>query len=198
MTRKCQRKTNYRPYAERQFSIRPGFRDPPDLEKLAAAYLRYALVRYERACAEAGLREPRPVWFPTVGGPRTGRQDESFDQLGDEDLLAVSYIRVEPADTREVALAVGAQRVVIAAAARHLGLRLTVEFADVGYSGRTLDRPGLLRLLDHVTSRQVGYCVVASLDRFSENPEDAADIDEALADAKVAIVVARDHIGKDT
>ena len=69
MPRTYQRKTNYRPYAEPQFSIRPVFRDPPDLEKLTAAYLRYALVRYEQACAEREQREPQRVSLPQIEGP---------------------------------------------------------------------------------------------------------------------------------
>jgi hypothetical protein len=69
MPRNYQRKTDYRPYEERQFSIRPVLRDPPDLHKLAAAYLRYALVRYEKAQAERQQREPRRVSLPQVEGP---------------------------------------------------------------------------------------------------------------------------------
>lgn len=69
MGRKYQRKTDYRPYAERQFSIRAVHRDPPDLHKLAAAYLRYALVRYEQACAEREQREPQRVSLPQIEGP---------------------------------------------------------------------------------------------------------------------------------
>jgi DNA invertase Pin-like site-specific DNA recombinase len=66
---------------------------------------------------------------------------------------------------------------------------------DVGYSGMSMDRPDLRRLLDHVAAQQVGYCVVSTRDRLSEDPEHMADIDEALDDALVAIVVAADHTG---
>ncbi len=41
----------------------------------------------------------------------------------------------------------------------------------------------------------VGFCVVATRDRLSENPEHMADIDQVVDDALVAIVVAADHIG---
>lgn len=37
--------------------------------------------------------------------------------------------------------------------------------------------------------------MVATRDRLSENPEHMADIDQALDDALVVIVVAADHIG---
>jgi len=72
------------------------------------------------------------------------------------------------------------------------------EFVDVGYSGISMDRPDLRRPLDHVDAHRVGYCVVATRDRLSEDPEDMADIGEALDDAEVAIVIAADHIGPDT
>ena len=64
-----------------------------------------------------------------------------------------------------------------------------------GARGRVWIAPPLRRLLDHVATHRVGYCVVAILDRFSLQPEDAAEIDQALSDALVAIVVAADHIG---
>jgi hypothetical protein len=69
MPRKYQRKTDYRPYEERRFSVRAVHRDPPDLHKLAAAYLRYTLVRYEQARAEREQNEPRLVALPQVEGP---------------------------------------------------------------------------------------------------------------------------------
>jgi site-specific DNA recombinase len=111
------------------------------------------------------------------------------------DLPAISYIRVASVDPNDAARAVERQRAQIALAARHLGLRLVDEFVDIGYSGMSMDRPGLRRLLDHVATHEVGYCIVATLDQFSLRPEDAADIDQALSDALVAIVVATDHTG---
>jgi DNA invertase Pin-like site-specific DNA recombinase len=69
------------------------------------------------------------------------------------------------------------------------------EFVDIGYSGMSMDRPNLRRLLDHVAAVQVGYCVVATRDRLSEDPEHMADIDDALDDALVALVIAVDHNG---
>jgi hypothetical protein len=69
MARKYERKTDYVPYEERKFSVRPVPRDPPDLHKLAAAYLRFALVRYEQAEAERQRQEPRCVSLPQIEGP---------------------------------------------------------------------------------------------------------------------------------
>lgn len=119
----------------------------------------------------------------------------SGEDWSPSDLPAVSYIRVASTDPDEAARAVEHRRTQIGLAARRLGLRLTDEFVNVGYSGRSMDCPDLRRLLDYVATRQVGYCVVATLDQFSEDPDDVAEIDQALTDALVAIVVAADHTG---
>ncbi|MDA8298189.1 MAG: recombinase family protein [Actinomycetota bacterium] len=119
----------------------------------------------------------------------------SAEDWSPSDLPAVSYIRVAPTTTDEAARQVEHQRAQIGLAAQRLGLRTADEFVDVGYSGMSMDRPDLRRLLDHVAAHRVGFCVVATRERLSEDPEDIADIDEALDGALVAIVVAADHIG---
>jgi DNA invertase Pin-like site-specific DNA recombinase len=119
----------------------------------------------------------------------------SAEDWSPSDLPAVSYIRVASTTSDEAAREVERQRAQIALAAGRLGLRMADEFVDIGHSGMSMDRPGLRRLLDHVTAHQVGYCVVATRDRLSEDPEHMADIDEALDDALVAIVIAADHTG---
>ncbi|HUA49565.1 MAG TPA: recombinase family protein [Solirubrobacteraceae bacterium] len=119
----------------------------------------------------------------------------SAEEWSPSDLPAVSYIRVAPTTTDEAAREVERQRAQIAVAAQRLDLRMADEFVDVGYAGLSMDRPDLRRLLDHVAAHRVGFCVVATRDRLSEDPEHMADIDEALDDALVAIVVAADHIG---
>ncbi|MFB9833076.1 recombinase family protein [Actinoallomurus acaciae] len=119
----------------------------------------------------------------------------SAEDWSPSDLPAVSYIRVAPTTTDEAAHEVERQRAQIALATDRLGLRMADEFVDVGYSGLSMDRPDLRRLLDHVAAHRVGYCVVATRDRLSEDPEHMADIDETLDDALVAIVIAADHTG---
>ncbi len=118
----------------------------------------------------------------------------SAEEWSPSDLPAVSYIRVAPSTTDEAERQVEHQRAQIALAAQRLGLRMADEFVDVGYSGMSMDRPDLRRLLDHVAAQRVGFCVVATSDRLSEDPEHMADIDEALADALVALVIATNHI----
>jgi DNA invertase Pin-like site-specific DNA recombinase len=117
----------------------------------------------------------------------------SAEDWSPSDLPAVSYIRVAPATTDEAARQVENQRAQIALAADRLRLRMADEFVDVGYSGMSMDRPDLRRLLHYLAAHRVGFCVVATRDRLSEDPEHMADIDQALDDALVAIVIAADH-----
>jgi site-specific DNA recombinase len=112
------------------------------------------------------------------------------------DLPVIAYIRVASADADDQTLSVERQRAEISAAADRLGLTISQEFIDLGTSGRTLDRPALRHLLDYITTRQVGYCVVARLDRLSRDPVQYADLDEVLSDAKVVIVDASRHAGE--
>ena len=119
----------------------------------------------------------------------------SAEDWSPSDLPAVSYIRVAPTTTDAAAREVERQRAQIALAGQRLGLRMADEFVDVGYSGMSMDRPDLRRLLDYVAGHRVGFCVVATRDRLSEDPEHMADLDQALDDALVAIVVAADHTG---
>ena len=119
----------------------------------------------------------------------------SAEDCSPSDLPAVSYIRAASTDPDEAARAVEWQRAQIMLTARRLGLRLTDEFVDMGYSEMSMDRPDLRRLLDHVATHQVGYCAVTTRDQLAEDAEDAADIDQALTDALVVVVVAADHTG---
>ncbi|MGH3302744.1 MAG: recombinase family protein [Streptosporangiaceae bacterium] len=94
----------------------------------------------------------------------------SAEDWSPSDLPAVSYIRVAPTTSDEAAREAERQRAQIALAAQRLKLRMADEFVDVGYSGMSMDRPDLRRLLDHVAAHRVGFCVVATRDRLSEEP----------------------------
>jgi hypothetical protein len=63
------RRTDYRPLAERQFSVRAVHRPTPDLTKLAGAFIRTALVNYEKDKA-AEERPERPITLRDIEGLR--------------------------------------------------------------------------------------------------------------------------------
>jgi site-specific DNA recombinase len=72
---------------------------------------------------------------------------------------------------------------------RHEGWRaLTARYDDGGYSGATLDRPALQRLLDDVENNKVDTIVVYKVDRLTRSLADFAKIVEALDARKVSFV----------
>lgn len=112
------------------------------------------------------------------------------------DLPVIAYIRVASGDPDDQALGVEHQRADISTAADRLGLTISQEYIDLGVSGRTLDRPALRRLLDDISTRQVGYCVVAGLDRLSRDAVQYAHLDETIANTQVVIVDTSRHTGE--
>jgi site-specific DNA recombinase len=72
---------------------------------------------------------------------------------------------------------------------RHEGWRaLSAHYDDGGYSGATLDRPALQRLLDDVQNKKIDTIVVYKVDRLTRSLADFAKIVEALDSRKVSFV----------
>lgn len=73
---------------------------------------------------------------------------------------------------------------------RSLGFELIEErFDDVGYSGTTLDRPALQRLLNVVRSGGIEQLVIYRLDRLSRNLRHFTTLFEELGDHNVALEI---------
>src|SRR4029077_21004163 len=67
---------------------------------------------------------------------------------------------------------------------RHEGWRVVaIRYDDGGFSGGTMERPALKRLLDDVASNKINVIVVYKVDRLTRSLADFAKIVEAL-DAK--------------
>src|SRR5438876_2960654 len=72
---------------------------------------------------------------------------------------------------------------------RHEGWRaLPVRYDDGGYSGGTMDRPALKRLLDDVQGNRIDTIVVYKVDRLTRSLADFAKIVEALDARGVSFV----------
>lgn len=72
-----------------------------------------------------------------------------------------------------------------------LGWRWIEErFDDEGYSGATLDRPALQRLLERVRRGEIDRVLVYSLDRLSRNVIDGLQLLQEFRQRGVALVVA--------
>lgn len=55
--------------------------------------------------------------------------------------------------------------------------------------------PDLRRLLEHITIRRVGFCVVVTRDRLSEDNEHVVNIDDGPGRPRWALVIAAGHTG---
>jgi DNA invertase Pin-like site-specific DNA recombinase len=72
---------------------------------------------------------------------------------------------------------------------RHEGWRmLPGRYDDGGYSGGTMERPGLRRLLDDIQAKKVNVIVVYKVDRLTRSLADFAKIVEALDAREVSFV----------
>lgn len=69
-----QRKTNYVPREERQFTVRPVFRGEPDIDKLKELFIRLALQRVAEARAARSAATGPAALKPGIHGAGTGIQ----------------------------------------------------------------------------------------------------------------------------
>lgn len=72
---------------------------------------------------------------------------------------------------------------------------LPTRYDDVGYSGATLDRPALVRLLHHCDSGQVDQVVTWKLDRLTRSLKDSLTLTDHLHRQGVGLVLAGQALG---
>src|ERR1035438_3576325 len=72
---------------------------------------------------------------------------------------------------------------------RHEGWRaMPTRYDDGGFSGGTMERPALKRLLDDVAANKINVIVVYNVDRLTRNLADFAKIVEALDAKEVSFI----------
>ena len=89
------------------------------------------------------------------------------------DKIAI-YLRLslEDTDDRDESNSIGSQRSMIFDYIRHheeLKGKEISEFCDDGYSGTSMERPGIQRLLKEIRENKIGYVVVKDMSRFSRD-----------------------------
>ena len=132
---------------------------------------------------------------PSQGNPLAAALGEAFTPK-----RAVSYIRVS---TREQAQRGGAeegfslpaQREANRRKAQSMGALIVKEFADRGESARSVNRPGLQRMLAYLAQDGgVDYVIVHKLDRLARNRADDVEITRAFDEACVRLVSTSENI----
>lgn len=92
-------------------------------------------------------------------------------------LRAVSYLRVSTDRQTHTGgepegLSIPAQREACRRRAMELGALVVTEFVERGWSGRSLERPELKRMLDYVEASPVDFVIVHKIDRLARNRAD--------------------------
>jgi len=103
-------------------------------------------------------------------------------------MLAIGYCRVSTDQQCERGVSLAAQAQKIRAMALVHGAELVAVIQEGGESAKTLDRPGMQRVLAMVERRQVQAVIVAKLDRLTRSVRDLCELLELLERRGVALI----------
>jgi DNA invertase Pin-like site-specific DNA recombinase len=101
---------------------------------------------------------------------------------------AVGYVRVSSDKQAVAGVSLEAQTARIRAMATVQDAELAEVIVDAGESAKTLNRPGLARLLAMIDAREVQTVIVAKLDRLTRSVRDLADLLDQFERRGVALV----------
>ena len=103
-------------------------------------------------------------------------------------LRLAGYCRVSTDEQARSGLGLDAQEAALRVASGQRGWVLAEVVVDAGESGKSLDRPGVRRVLEAIAAGELDGVVVAKLDRLSRNLGDLLAVVEWLDDAGAALV----------
>ena len=113
-------------------------------------------------------------------------------------IKGIGYIRVSTRDQAESGASLASQRAKIEAYAVLHDLELVEVIEDAGYSAKSLDRPGMTKLLSLIRGRRIGVVVVAKLDRITRSVRDLGELIELFQRSGVEFASVADHIDTST
>jgi len=111
---------------------------------------------------------------------------------------AVGYARVSTRDQADKGHSLDAQRSKIAAYATIHDLCLAETAVDDGFSAKTLERPGMKRLLHLIRRKAVDVVIVAKLDRITRSVRDLGELVERFQASGVEFASVADNIDTTT
>lgn len=103
-------------------------------------------------------------------------------------MRAIGYVRVSTEKQADFGVSLDAQAEKVRAMAVVQGAELVDLIVDVGESAKSLNRPGMVRLLALVDSRAVDTVIIAKLDRLTRSVKDLAELLERFTRRGVALV----------
>jgi len=95
-------------------------------------------------------------------------------------MKAIGYIRVSTEDQAREGISLDNQEAKIKAYATLNGLDLTEIIKDAGISGKTLNRPGIAKVLKMIEAREIEAIIVYKLDRLSRKTLDNLTLIESF------------------
>jgi hypothetical protein len=104
------------------------------------------------------------------------------------DMQAIGYVRVSTDRQAEQGVSLEAQEAKIRAMSTVQGAELAEVIVDGGESAKSLNRPGLQRLLAMVSAGKVEAVIVAELDRLTRSVKDLCGLLELFEKRKVALI----------
>src|SRR6202166_5050347 len=103
-------------------------------------------------------------------------------------MLTIGYVRVSTDRQAEQGVSLEAQEAKIRAMGTVQGADLLEVIVDGGESAKSLNRPGLQRLMALVNAGKVQAVIVAKLDRLTRSVKDLCGLLELLEKRKVALI----------
>ena len=103
-------------------------------------------------------------------------------------IKAIGYARVSTTSQADKGVSLEAQTEKVKAMATVHGAELLEMVVDAGESAKSLDRPGLQRILAMVDRGEVGMIIIAKLDRLTRSVANLADLLERLNRRGVSLV----------
>ncbi|MHB8433257.1 MAG: recombinase family protein [Candidatus Tyrphobacter sp.] len=108
--------------------------------------------------------------------------------------MSVGYCRVSTQEQAEQGVSLDAQRSRLQAVAQSHGEALTEVFVDDGYSGASMDRPAMKRLVALIERREVAAVLVCKLDRLTRSLRDMLDLVDLCDRTETRLVSASESL----
>jgi site-specific DNA recombinase len=105
-----------------------------------------------------------------------------------DDIQTIGYVRVSTDRQAEQGVSLEAQESKIRAMATIHSAELVEVIIDGGESAKSLNRPGLQRLLALINAGQVQAVIVAKLDRLTRSVKDLCSLLELFEKRKIALI----------
>lgn len=111
-----------------------------------------------------------------------------------ENRKTIAYVRVSTQDQATEGVSLDAQEARIASYCVAMGFDVSEVIRDAGESAKSLQRPGIARILADVRAGSIERVVVLKLDRLTRSTRDLADVLDLFAKADAALLSVAENL----